>query len=137
MDRRSDALRGLRILVAEDEMLVLMEIEDMLEELGCDVVARASTVATALSAAENKALDGALLDMNLRRESVLPVAEKLKALNVPYLFVTGYAGGRGEAPILAEALRLTKPFTKRALGDAMVRAFTLQVPVDEQERTPK
>lgn len=124
MDGQPEALRGLRILVAEDEMLVLMEIEDMLGELGCAVVAQASTVAAALSAADDTALDGALLDMNLRRESILPVAEKLMARSVPFLLVTGYAGRLGEIPVLADALRLTKPFTKRALSNAMVRAFT-------------
>ncbi|SOD93409.1 response regulator [Caenispirillum bisanense] len=123
MDGRSEALRGLRILVAEDEMLVLMEIEDMLGELGCVVVARASTVAAALAMADDTALDGALLDMNLRRESILPVAEKLMARNVPFFFITGYAGRAGETPILADALRLTKPFTKRVLSNAMVQAF--------------
>ena len=38
-------LSGRRILVVEDEMLVLMSIEDMLADLGCESVAAAATVA--------------------------------------------------------------------------------------------
>lgn len=124
MDPRSQSLHGLRILVAEDEMLILMQIEDMLDELGCELVARASTVAAALAAIENNALDGALLDMNLRRESIQPAAEKLLARNVPFLLVTGYAGRSGDTPIFANAPRLTKPLTREALSTAMVNAFT-------------
>ena len=126
MNPRPEKLDGLRILVAEDEVLVLMEIEDALEELGCEVVGRASTVAAALAAIANNALDGALLDMNLRRESILPAAEKLLAQGVPFLLVTGYAGRSGDASILANAPRLTKPFSRQTLSAAMIDAFTSQ-----------
>ena len=37
-------LSGRRVLVVEDEMMVLMMIEDMLADLGCESVAAAATV---------------------------------------------------------------------------------------------
>ena len=46
MEARPEKLHGLRILVVEDEALVLMEFEDMLRELGCEIVGPVSTVAT-------------------------------------------------------------------------------------------
>ena len=123
MKARPEKLHGLRILVVEDETLVLMEIEDMLRELGCEIVGPASTVATALSAIGENELDGALLDMNLRGEHILPVAEKLMALGVPFLLVTGYAIRAGITPALDDAPRLTKPFSLQSLGAAMTEQF--------------
>lgn len=118
-----EKLRGLRILVAEDETLVLIEIEDMLREFGCEIVGPASTVAASLVAIEETALDGALLDMNLRGERILPAIKKLLAQRVPFLLVTGYAGAIGDEPELKDAPRLTKPFSLQSLGAAMIEAF--------------
>ncbi|GGK38591.1 response regulator [Salinarimonas ramus] len=123
MKARTDALRGLRILVVEDEALILMEIEDMLLELGCDLVGAAPTVAKALAAIGANELDGVLLDMNLGGEHVLPVAEMLSARGVPYLMVTGYAARSGISPRLDEVPRLTKPFSLQSLGAAMTDRF--------------
>ena len=124
MESPLEKLHGLRILVAEDETLVLMEIEDMLRELGCEIVGPASTVAAALVAVEESALDGALLDMNLHGERILPAIKKLLAQGVPFLLVTGYAGDTGDEPELKDAPRLTKPFSLQSLGAAMTKAFT-------------
>lgn len=125
MQARPEKLHGLRILVVEDEALILMEIEDMLRELGCEIVGPVSTVAAALAAIGENELDGALLDMNLRGEHSLPAAEKLLARGVPFLLVTGYAGRSGNAPTLKDAPRLTKPFSFPSLKAAMTEAICL------------
>lgn len=118
-----EKLQGLRILVAEDEPLVLMEIEDMLRELECEIVGPASTVKAAVAAICQNDLDGALLDMNLRGERVAPAAEELLARGVPFLLVTGYASRAGDEPALKDAPRLHKPFSLHSLGAAMSNAF--------------
>jgi two-component SAPR family response regulator len=118
-----EKLHGLRILVAEDETLVLMELEDMLRELRCEIVGPVSTVAAAVAAIGESELDGALLDVNLHGERILPAVEKLMAKGVPFLLVTGYAGGTGDEPELKDAPRLTKPFSLQSLGAAMTEAF--------------
>lgn len=123
MKTRPKSLEGLRILVVEDEALVLMELEDMLQEIGCEIVGQVSTVAAALAAIEENELDGVLLDMNLRGEHILPVAEKLLARRVPFLLVTGYAICSGNAPTLDNAPRLTKPFSLKSLRAAMTEQF--------------
>ena len=46
MDR---LLSGRRVLVVEDEMLVVMMIEDMLADLGCKSVTSAATIDKALA----------------------------------------------------------------------------------------
>jgi CheY-like chemotaxis protein len=73
--------------VVEDEMLVAMMVEDLLRELGCEVVGPAAIVAEAFV---QPGLDGAVLDVNLGSETVYPVADSLKRSQVPYVFVTGY-----------------------------------------------
>jgi CheY-like chemotaxis protein len=45
----NELLSGRRILVVEDEMMVLMLIEDMLSDLGCEAVTTAATVPQALT----------------------------------------------------------------------------------------
>jgi len=119
-----EKLRGLRILVAEDETLVLMEIEDMLKELGCEIVGPVSTVGAALAAIRQNEFDGALLDMNLHGERILPAAEELLARGVRFILCTGYAKGNGDEASIKDAPRLTKPFSLQSLRAAMDAAFT-------------
>ena len=58
-------LSARRVLVVEDEMLVLIMIEDMLADLGCKSVTSAATVDRALSLINEQVFDVAMLDMNL------------------------------------------------------------------------
>ena len=72
-------------------MLVLMNIEDMLADLGCESVTAAATVDQAMALIEAQVFDAALLDMNLNGTKSFPVADKLAALGVPFVFSTGYS----------------------------------------------
>ena len=114
-------LEGLRILVAEDQILVAMYYEDMLTDLGCEVLGPMSTVAAALQVAESQPLDGAILDIRMRSEDSFPVARVLKARAVPFFFITGHS----EA-VLPDDLKgvpcLTKPVSMQAFS-ALVRAL--------------
>jgi len=109
-------LKGLRLLVVEDEALVAMMIETMLDDIGCIVVEVAGTVSRglALVADEALAVDGAILDVNLGGEKVYPVAEALRARDVPFIFSTGY-GIDGIAAEFAHVPALAKPYQQAAL----------------------
>jgi CheY-like chemotaxis protein len=87
-----------RVLLVEDESLVAMIIEDMLADLGVEVVASFGALNAALSWVEDGAepFDGALLDVNLGGELVFPLAEALQARGVPFAFVTAYGVLPGE-----------------------------------------
>src|SRR5450631_451829 len=85
-------LSGLRILVVEDEMLIVMMIEDMLEDLGCESVTTAATVDQAVSLIEGQVFDAAMLDVNLQGHNSRPVADALAARGVPFFFSTGNGG---------------------------------------------
>jgi CheY-like chemotaxis protein len=104
-----------RVLLVEDEAMIAMLMEDMLGELGCDVVATVGQVEQAMAAAETAAIDLAFLDVNLRGVPVYPVAGVLRARGIPFAFVTGY-GSAGVDPAYAGAPILQKPFQSRDLA---------------------
>ena len=111
-------LSGRRVLVVEDEMLVLMMIEMMLEDLGCEAVVVASSLETALARVAEQGFDIAMLDMNLGGAESHLVADALDARKVPYLFCTGNASGdRRDHP--RERLVLRKPFQFDILAKAL------------------
>jgi CheY-like chemotaxis protein len=82
-------LSGRRVLVVEDEMLVLIMIEDMLAELGCNSVTSAATIDKALALIDTQAFDFVMLDVNLNGRDSQPVAEALSARGVPVVYSTG------------------------------------------------
>jgi CheY-like chemotaxis protein len=86
-------LAGLCVLVVEDEMLILMMIEDMLSDLGCESVVTASSVDQALVKIDAHTFDVAILDSNLDGTSSDPIADALAARGVPYFFATGQKNG--------------------------------------------
>jgi len=121
----SDAgsLKGLRVLVVEDQALVAMEIENLLMERGCEVVGPASTVEVALRCVKTRQIDGALLDVNLQGKDVLPVAEELQKRGTPFILVTGYPSRETDVPIIRAARRIKKPFVPSELVAAMAEVF--------------
>ncbi len=102
--------RRLRILIVEDEMLVAMNIEDMLLELGHEVAGLAGRLSPALALAGEAQFDVAMLDVNLAGEQSFPIADALAERGIPYLFATGYgreglASGHEETPVLQKPYR--------------------------------
>jgi CheY-like chemotaxis protein len=110
--------RALRVLVVEDEMLVAMNIEDMLLDLGHEVAALANRLETALSLAREAGFDVAMLDVNLAGQASFPVADVLRERGIPYLFATGY-GVQGIAEAHRAAPVLQKPFRARDLDETL------------------
>lgn len=98
-----------RVLVVEDEMLVAMMVEDMLAELGHEVVGPAMRLEAALSLARNATIDIAVLDVNLGGAKSFPIADVLKGRGIPFLFATGY-GRKGVDAAYKDAIVLDKPF---------------------------
>jgi CheY-like chemotaxis protein len=89
-----------RVLLVEDEALIAMMLADNLSDAGLEVVGPVATVEDALrlvdSLMADGGLDAAVLDVNLGRESVEPVADRLATQGVPFVFATGY--GMGSEP---------------------------------------
>ena len=116
------APRRPRVLVVEDEMLIGMLLEDMLADMGHDVVAVVPRVNEALAAVQHEAFDVAILDVHLNGQSAFPVAEALIERGIPFVFATGY-GERGLPELYRDRPTLKKPFQldglKRMLQTAL------------------
>src|SRR5690606_550473 len=109
-----------RVLIVEDESLLVMVLEDLLPELGYEVVATAHSVETALQAADAHAPDLAILDINLAGDASFPIADELDRRGIPYLFASGY-GRSALPPRHADALLVRKPFGRQDLVDGLAR----------------
>jgi CheY-like chemotaxis protein len=109
---------GIKVLIVEDEGLVALMIEDMLQDLGCEVVASVAGLKEACSVAATAELDLAVLDMNLRGERSFPVAEILREREVPFMFSTGY-GTDGLPAEFSGSPVLSKPFSAKALQEKL------------------
>jgi two-component SAPR family response regulator len=79
-----------KVLIVEDEPIVALEIEDILREAGFEIVGCVGSLSKALMTLKNTDCDIAVLDANLRGESVAPVATALRQLGRPFVFVSGY-----------------------------------------------
>ncbi len=124
-------LAGRRILVVEDEMLVLMNIELALQDLGCDDICAAGNVAEALALVDKQEFDAAMLDVNLAGEKSYPVADALTRRSIPFAFATGGADHGGRTDLDSRPV-LRKPYVLAAmiavfeqlLNDKPLRAAT-------------
>jgi DNA-binding response OmpR family regulator len=77
------------ILIVEDEPLISMMLEDFLLSMGHRVSAICETVAEALEAVATTEFDIAILDVNLKGESVWPVAMRLREQSIPFVLASG------------------------------------------------
>ncbi|MCY7271111.1 MAG: response regulator [Sphingomonas bacterium] len=98
------------ILIVEDEPLISMMLEDFLLSLGHQVAAICETVGEALAACESPNFDVAILDVNLKGESVWPVAARLREHGIPFVLASG---GHVDPPPpeFAAVPMIDKPYT--------------------------
>ena len=115
-------LRNKRVLVVEDEALIAMLAEEMLVEIGCVHHATAPTLGKALPLVEAGGFDLALLDVNIARERVFPVADALIARAIPFAFASGY-GEEGVPEPYATRPLIGKPYSALDLERALTAAL--------------
>jgi CheY-like chemotaxis protein len=110
----TDELSKRRILVIEDSPVVADASEDMLHDLGFEVVGPAGNMATALQLAQDEELDAAIVDVNIRGGKAYSVMKILATRNIPFLLTSGYADWSMPEE-WAERPRLAKPYTPNML----------------------
>src|SRR3954471_18886710 len=104
---------GARVLVAEDDALVALDLMTTLQTASYVVVGPVSSVAEALTIIDSAPPDAALLDVRFVVGSTAPVAAALRAGDVPFMVLTDDEGLL--EPALADAPRLAKPVQPEAL----------------------
>jgi CheY-like chemotaxis protein len=110
---------GRRLLIVEDELLIALELQSIVEQLGGTVVGPAGSAEGALQLLSDTTPDAALLDVNLREARVTPVAQACRDRSVPFALVTGYGRLKLEEPLLQAAPRVSKPFDSRAIHNVL------------------
>ena len=112
---------GFKVLVAEDDTLIAMELEAILKDAGYVVLGPCASAADALAELAAGRPDAALLDIGLADGPAAPVAEGLAAAGVPFVLVTGYNGDRAQHSPFAGAACLAKPFSARDVEISLAR----------------
>jgi two-component sensor histidine kinase len=112
-------LKGARVLIVEDAVLLALELEMGLSEAGARVIGPAYELEEAMALLDQP-IDAAVLDANLNGRSVTPLAERLAARGVPFVFATGY-GETGGAPSGFDAPIIRKPYDVTQVAVALAQ----------------
>jgi DNA-binding NtrC family response regulator len=108
-------LAGCRILVAEDEALIAIELQRILEDFGCEVIGPLSSVDEVLRNAERGNFDGALLDVNLRGRQIFEILPELDKLGLKLIITSGYNDVTLFPAAFRSLPRIAKPFDEKEL----------------------
>lgn len=110
------------IMIAEDEALILLDIEQTLADAGVQTVISTTTVEEALAAIETGEVQAAVLDLHLGRSGwSYDVANRLKEKGIPFIFSSGtvdIAEGFRDVPFIM------KPFSTGQLVAALLQVTT-------------
>jgi CheY-like chemotaxis protein len=109
------------VLIVEDDPIIALGFEDTILGFGVKKVRTAGSVAKALEIIAGGVPDFALLDVGLVREKSFAIAERLQALQIPFVFVTGYGADVRLPADFADRPRLAKPCSSEALQAALSR----------------
>jgi CheY-like chemotaxis protein len=123
-----------RILIVEDEPLIAMELEELVQELGCEPVGPAGDVPTALRLLADRELDAAVLDIKINGDTSFTIADELLRLGKPWIFTTGYGaevldGHYSDVPLVI------KPFLREDVS-ALITEMVLGCSPQETKKNP-
>ena len=110
-----------RVVVAEDESLIRMDIVETLKEYGYDVVGEAGDGNRAVELATELKPDLMVMDIKMPNLDGLSAAEKIAQLKIPVVLLTAFS----QQELVARAAEvgamafLVKPFTPQDLMPAI------------------
>lgn len=108
-----------RVLIVEDEPVLALGLRRFLEATGFEIVACVGSVEKAIAVIDEVECDVAVLDLNLRGESAVPLAVAFRQRDRRLVFMSGY--GRSDLPAEFSGVPfLLKPFDPNELA-AVIR----------------
>jgi two-component system, response regulator PdtaR len=119
-------LEGLKVVVAEDEGLIRMDVVSSLEEAGLVVVGQASDGEEAIALATEHEPDLVVMDVKMPRLDGISAAEKIAELKIPVVLLTAFS----DAELVSRAAEagamayVTKPFKPSDLLPAIQIALS-------------
>ena len=105
----------MRLLIAEDEVLIAMQLEIELEQHGCEIVATTETLDDTIAAVADGGFDAAILDIDLAGEDVFPAARELAQRGIPFVFYSGHASRDDVIQHFPDCQLFPKPTSVRTL----------------------
>lgn len=107
------------VLLVEDSIIIAMDAESLVTELGAERVTFASNIAQALSCLHRDPPTLGILDVKLTDETSFPIADRLCDMGIPCIFATGYSD-RATFPARHQSSPyLSKPFDRNSLERAV------------------
>lgn len=136
MTSATGARRPLRVLVAEDEALIRMDLVEMLAEEGYEVVGQAPDGEAAVALAERERPDLVVLDVKMPRLDGITAAQRIAEKRIaPVVILTAFSQRE-----LVERARdagamayVVKPFTKSDLVPAIEMAVSRHAEISALE----
>ncbi len=116
-------MHGTRILVAEDEILIALDIEATFRDAGAVVVGPCTTLSAAMEAAKSETLSLAILDIRLGHVTTEDVTDLLVRRGIPFLFYSGQKLPAGMRKKCGGAIMVYKPASQQELLDAATKAL--------------
>jgi CheY-like chemotaxis protein len=110
-----------KAMIVEDNVIIAMEAEDVLRELGfadCHIV---GSVRAAQALVEETEVSFAMLDVNLGRETSEEVAVLLQKRGIPFIFASGYGDRSFTTSRFDGVPVVTKPYSERDVRAAIAR----------------
>lgn len=83
--------KQIEVLIVEDDLSFAIELEMLIEDIGCKVLKRVDNSAAALEVIFGNEPDLILMDIDIKGMlSGVEIAQKIKHLNIPVLFITSH-----------------------------------------------
>lgn len=111
------------VLIAEDELIVALDLEAIVEEAGFAVSRTCESLSCTQEALDHGMPACAILDVRLVDGEVYPAADRLHAAGVPIIFHSGHADEAQLRNRYPEAQFCPKPSSPWSLRDALQRAL--------------
>ena len=115
---------GGRVLVCDDNLLIADVVAEFLRECGLEPMGPVGRLESAMRMARERALDGAILDINLAGRPCFPISAILSARRIPFIFLTGYP--HASIPIEYRGAPLvSKPFEPTEMKEVLAHMLGL------------
>lgn len=114
-------LKGVKVLVVEDEFYLAMDMKDGIEAAGGEVIGPCADLANTLSLIDRSMPDYGLIDINLGEGPSFEIAAELRQRSIPFAFLTGYDAASIPAD-LVDIQRFEKPADMRRIVNTVGRA---------------
>lgn len=111
---------GNAILLLEDEAIIAFALADLLVADGAEVV-MAGSLEEAEALIDKGGIAFAVLDVNVHGEKSYRIGDRLRLLDIPFVFATGY-GDSSHPAEFSEIPTVSKPYSHEQIKAAMTEA---------------